>query len=45
MDVLQKEVIIRVPINASYLQLYLKMSFFDNVSENTTNVEQLFYKT
>ena len=36
---------ISVLINASYLELYLKMSSFANFFQSTTSVEQLFYKT
>ena len=31
-------------INASYLELYLKMSSFTNNFQGTTNLEQLLYK-
>ena len=41
---LYKKIVITFVINASYLELYLKMSSFSDISQKTSNVERLFQK-
>ena len=38
-----KQIAISVQINASNLELYLKMSSFTNISQSTINVEQFLF--
>ena len=38
-----KQIAISVQINASDLELYLKMSSFANISQSTINVEQFLF--